>query len=497
MAGELLLVLYTVVSWTLVLYNVNFYYLLFHSLMPSAPARRGPLRRFPVVTIQLPIYNERYVVRRLVKSVCSLKYPKERLEIQVLDDSDDETANIARSVVEQFRRLGHRIEYLRRPERSGYKAGALQYGLTRAEGEFIAIFDADFIPTPEFLLKAIPQFRDRSLGLVQAKWGHTNPGYSALTRAQAISLDVHFMVEQRGRANAGLFLNFNGTAGVWRRDCLISSGGWRNLLAEDLDISYRAQMVGWRCRFLDNLVCPAELPVQMNACKRQQARWARGSMQVFLKLGAALLTAPMPFKVRFQAFMHLTRHVVHPLLIIQLLLTPILLSFGYDLAPVGALLSVLVFGPAIYLFVLKRIYGLGWWSKIPDYFYVLLFGTGVSVNNSVAWLKGLSSSIGQFLRTPKFGIVNREESWRNKKYVLPLSEAYTVVGEISLGIYGSITIFLSVLSANFFLLPGLLVVSAGFFYVGFTNVLHSLNPPDGSLDQKDRPRIWLEQTVTR
>ena len=264
-------------------YTCNFYYLAFLS---SRRKEIYPVSEIgePTITIQLPIYNEKYVATRLVDAVCAQDYPKEKMRIMVLDDSDDDTVNLMHQTVLKYQSLGFDISHVRRGTREGYKAGALKHAMKSTKSDFVAIFDADFIPPDWYLKKAIPHFTNSKIGLVQCRWGHVNENYSALTQAQALNLDFHFLVEQKAKSNSHLFMNFNGTAGIWRKECIDDAGGWHTAtLVEDLDLSYRAQMKGWKCLFLPDIVVDAELPVQMNGAKRQQFRWAKGSIQCAIK----------------------------------------------------------------------------------------------------------------------------------------------------------------------------------------------------------------------
>ena len=280
----------------------------------------------PFITVQLPIYNEMYVVERLIDAVCCLDYPRDRFEIQVLDDSTDETQQIARSAVDRAAAAGLAISYMPRKQRAGFKAGALAEGMRKANGEFLAIFDADFVPPPDFLNKVIPSFRDRRVGMVQARWGHLNSNYSLLTRVQVMLLDAHFSLEHGARYRGGLFFNFNGTAGVWRKVAITSAGGWQpDTLTEDLDLSYRAQLAGWRFVFLPELIAPAEVPVEMNAFKAQQYRWARGSVETGLKILKTVFLAQVSFRIKLEAFFHLTAQCNYPLLLVfSVLIVPAL-----------------------------------------------------------------------------------------------------------------------------------------------------------------------------
>ncbi|MDJ0270826.1 MAG: glycosyltransferase, partial [Aigarchaeota archaeon] len=297
-------VIFFAISSILPLYTLAYFHLIFSARKYRKSSTKS-LDDYPVVTVQLPIYNERYVVGRLLESVCMLDYPRDKLQIIVVDDSDDETAEICGKLVEHYRSLGYWIMHLRRGSRAGYKAGALQEALKHSRGEFIAIFDADFAPPRDFLKKALQHFTSDDIGLVQARWGHLNRDYSALTAAQALSLDLHFKIEQAGRNASGLFINFNGTAGVWRKKCIEDSGGWLPSLAEDLDLSYRAQLRGWRLVYIDDLEAPAELPVQMNASRRQQYRWAFGSFQTALRYVPEILAAKISALTKIHAVIHL------------------------------------------------------------------------------------------------------------------------------------------------------------------------------------------------
>src|SRR5712691_5770650 len=309
LAETLILAAYFFVLIILAVYGWHRYYLVFlYMRNRDREPRPGPqLDPLPVVTVQLPLYNEMYVADRLIDAVCRIEYPRELLEIQVLDDSTDETRSIAELAVRRFAAQGIDIKYFHRTARTGYKAGALEAGLKVARGEFIGIFDADFIPTPDFLTRLIPHFRDPKIGMVQARWGHINEDYSLLTKIQAILLDGHFILEHGGRNRGGRFFNFNGTAGVWRRTAIEEAGGWQHdTLTEDLDLSYRAQLAGWEFVFVPGLIAPAEVPVEMNAFKSQQHRWAKGSIQTCRKLLPRILRSNLPWGVKAEAFFHLT-----------------------------------------------------------------------------------------------------------------------------------------------------------------------------------------------
>ncbi|RMH87206.1 MAG: glycosyltransferase, partial [Calditrichaeota bacterium] len=323
----LILALYLIALSTLGLFGIHKYFLLYtfrkykkHPLpSPESPAE------WPRVTVQLPIYNERYVVKRLLKAVANLDYPREKLHIQVLDDSTDDTVKLTARLVEMLRRKGFRIEHIRRPNRVGFKAGALAYGMDHSTSEYFAIFDADFVPQPDFLKQTIPYLLQPGIGMVQTRWGHINRNYSLLTRLQAILLDAHFIIEHLSRNRSGRFFNFNGTAGVWRRQAILDAGGWQHdTLTEDLDLSYRAQIAGWRFIFLPHVVAPAELPAEMNAYKTQQHRWAKGAVQTALKLIPSIWRSDYPFYIRLEAIIHLCNNFAYLLMAVPaVLLVPV------------------------------------------------------------------------------------------------------------------------------------------------------------------------------
>ena len=483
-----LYVIFIGVAWIMTIYTLNFYYLSYQSQHNVIHQKRkdklrvhidSPIHDLPVVTVQLPIYNEKYVAARLIDAVCLLDYPKDRLEIQVLDDSEDDTFELIQLVVGEHRLRGFNIHHFRRTSgRAGYKAGALKAGMKYAKGEFIAIFDADFIPPPWFLKKTIGYFIDPIIGLVQCRWGHINENYSSLTEAQALSLDLHFLIEQKAKSMTHLFMNFNGAAGIWRTSCIFDAGGWHTTtLVEDLDLSYRAQLKGWKSLFLENIVVEGELPVQMNAAKRQQFRWAKGSIQVALKLLIdILLEKKIAIDTKIQAFIHLTRHIVHPLFLIQFLVFPILLALNYKLYPVGwapitGILIYVLMGPATYLYMIRKLWGEMWKDKAIQYLYLIFFATGISVNNTIAVFDAIIGGKNEFLRTPKFGVVKKGDEWREKAYVLPFTK--TTLLEIFFGIYGCIAIFVSIFSGNPVFVPVIAIQTLGFIYVAYLSIIHS------------------------
>jgi cellulose synthase/poly-beta-1,6-N-acetylglucosamine synthase-like glycosyltransferase len=509
--GAFLYVVFISVAWIMTLYTLNFYYLSYQSLHNNTHQKRKSKIRLqgdstshdnlPVVTVQLPIYNEKYVAGRLIDAVCLLDYPKDKLEIQILDDSDDETFELIKLMVGQLKLGGVNIHHFHRScGRPGYKAGALKAGMKYAKGEFIAIFDADFVPAPCFLKKTIGYFVDPKIGLVQCKWGHINENYSSVTEAQAISLDLHFLIEQKAKSLTHLFMNFNGSAGIWRTSCIVDAGGWHTTtLVEDLDLSYRAQLKGWKSLFLEDIVVEGELPVQMNAAKRQQFRWAKGSIQLALKLLIdILLEKKISIDTKIQAFIQLTRHVVHPLFLIQYLVFPILLALNYKLyavnwAPITGILIYVLMGPATYLYMIRRIWGERWTDKARQYLFLIFFAAGISVNNTIAVFDALSGGKSEFLRTPKFGVVTKDDHWRDKAYVLPFTK--TTLLEVFFGVYGCIAIFVSIFSRNPVFVPIIAIQTVGFIYIAYLSIVHSSHK--NKIDKKQRGVNYSESMPTQ
>ncbi len=397
-------------------------------LRPRVAVAHGQPAEWPSVTVQLPIYNERHVVTRLVEAVAALDYPADRLQIQILDDSDDDTAALADCAAALWQARGVDICVVRRPERTGYKAGALAYALAQSKSDFIAIFDADFLPQPDFLQRVMAVFTAPSsddVAFVQARWAHVNRNYSPLTLCQALALDGHFGVEQPARRAAGYAFGFNGSAGVWRRAAIEQPtvGGWSaETLCEDLDLAYRAQLAGWRGEFVADVAAPAEVPPQLIAFKRQQARWAQGSVQSLRKLGGRVWRSGWPLPKRMAGLIHLGNYLIHPMLLLMLLVTvPIVLLNVQVPAPLAALSLASLGPPLLYAAAQRRLHPQEWLGNFAALPLLMLFGMGLSLGNTRAVWKGLRTEGGDFKRTPKFHVQQRADEWRQSSYRLPVA----------------------------------------------------------------------------
>jgi len=430
------------------------------------------------VTFQLPLYNELYVVERLINSVCEIDYPKDKMEIQVLDDSTDETVNIVANLVEEKRKEGFQIEHIRRNSREGFKAGALKEGMKTAKGEFIAIFDADFIPQKDFLKKTLPFFNDEKVGMVQTRWEHINGDYSLLTKAQALALDGHFVIEQNIKNKAGLFINFNGTGGVWRRKCIEDAGNWHSdTLTEDLDLSYRAQLNGWRFVFLKDIVSPAELPSEINALKAQQFRWTKGAIETAKKILPQVWKSKVPLKVKIIATYHLTNNLVFPFILLSAILNVPLIYIKNSGSHTAyfAILSMFVLATIgsflFYLYSQKDI-RTDWRKKIVLFPLFMAGSMGMAVNNSRAVFEGLLNRKSEFVRTPKFKLVNSNDRWEDKKYV-EHKIGFSVYVELILAIYCLLGIVSSLYFLEFAAIPFQLMFFLGFGSVSFSSIKHA------------------------
>jgi len=435
----------------------------------AAPA---PPAVWPKVAVQLPLFNERRVVERLIDAVAALDYPADRLDLQVLDDSTDETTALAEAAVARHRARGVPIRLLHRDDRRGFKAGALAAGLRATDAELVAVFDADFVPEPDFLRRLVPHFGDPRVGMVQARWGHLNRGHSTLTAAQAVMLDSHFLLEHVTRMERGLFFNFNGTAGLWRRRCIETAGGWsHDTLTEDLDLSYRAQMAGWTFVFDPAVESPAELPADIEALKSQQRRWTKGSIQTARKVLPRLWASPRPLRVKLEALVHLTSNVTYPLLLLlALLLLPVLL--GTSTAPPGLVwtlqIGVLVLGVVpvtIFLAIGQHaagITGLRLWRSVGA---ALVIGVGLSVNNARAVLEGMGSRVGDWERTPKAGTQRIHAPAPYRATTRPAGRTELALA----GYFAALTVF-AWIAGEYRAIPFIVLLVAGFAGVGWNSL---------------------------
>jgi cellulose synthase/poly-beta-1,6-N-acetylglucosamine synthase-like glycosyltransferase len=475
--GNVVLASYLVILLTLALYGFHRSMLvwLYYRTRGKDPQ---PESRFsddalPVVTIQLPLFNEMYVAPRLLDAVSKIDWPRDRLEVQVLDDSTDETQEICRRKVEELRAAGLDIHYIHRVDRTGFKAGALENGLKTARGEYVMVFDADFLPPPDIVERTIHYFTDPRVGMVQVRWEHVNRDYSKLTELQAMMLDGHFVIEHTARYRSGRFFNFNGTAGVWRRTTISDAGGWsHDTLTEDMDLSYRAQLKGWQFIYLRDTVSPAELPVEMNAFKSQQFRWAKGSIQVAKKLLPAILKNPnVPFGVKMEAFFHLTNNFAYPLLLLMsvLLLPNLLLRAKHGWEEVLLIDLPLFFGTTLsiasFYITSQREIQRDWRATLKRLPLMMSLGIGLCVNQTRAVFEALfGRTSGEFVRTPKHGVVRRFEGWTAKKY----RGMKTIVPwvEVSFAAYFFVATILATIAGHYVSLPFLLLFMMGFGYVG-------------------------------
>ncbi len=466
--------------------------------------RPKPLPRQPRVTIQLPVFNEYYVVERLIRAACRVDYPRDCLEIQVLDDSTDETAAVSRRLVEDYRAQGFDIHWKHREHRQGFKAGALKHGLTAATGEFIAIFDADFIPPRDFLTRTLPYFAEAKTGMVQTRWGHLNADYSLLTRLQAIGLDGHFVVEQTARNGAGFFINFNGTAGIWRKACILDAGGWSDdTLTEDLDLSYRAQMRGWRFKFLHDPVCLSELPAEMSALRSQQFRWTKGAIETAKKILPRLWRARLPWRIKLQGAVHLTNNLVFPFILIVGLLHPALVYIKNDgigehslyFAITGVFVAAFWGSFMMYLTSQKELYPD--WRQRMLYFPIFMAGSmGLACNNTRAILQGLCNRKSEFTRTPKYRIESVSDQFRDKKYFESevthnggvIKWANAGLGELALALYSFAGILLSLYYLEFAAIPFQSMYCFGYAFIGFLSFKQVLWPYGRQFFEKE---VWF------
>lgn len=428
----------------------------------------------PTVTVQLPVYNERYVIRQLLDAVSRLDYPIDRLEIQVLDDSTDDTTELIAERVERLRAQGYTITHLHRSHRSGFKAGALAEGLGAARGEFLAIFDADFVPPPDFLHRTIHQFTDPRVGMVQTRWGHLNRDHSFLTRAQSLMLDGHFLIEQVARSRSGTFFNFNGSAGVWRKQTIIETGNWQaDTLAEDLDLSYRAQLNGWRFVYLPDVVVPAELPTEMRSLKAQHHRWAQGTTQAAMKLLPMILRSNQPLSIKVEACCHFAHWLNYPIgLLIAILIFPQLLVARSTLEVAGSLWSgvagfTLLTSTALFYAISQRRAGVSWWRCLLDLPMLMVIGVGLALTNTRAIWQALRGAPATFHRTPKYSGLSE---LARPSYSAAQGGTRWWMTEVALGVYVSAALGYAASNSLYAIVPFLVPMSAGFLYSGLSSL---------------------------
>jgi len=484
-----MLVPYFIVMVILAFYGIHRYQLvwLYYKNKKNAakwnePPARFPEDELPFVTIQLPIFNEQFVIDRLIDACCRFDYPRDRFEIQVLDDSTDETTAVAEQIVRRYANgfAGmdpQPITYIHRTNRYGFKAGALDAGLKVAHGELIAIFDADFVPPREWVMQVIHHFAQPEIGMIQTRWTHLNREYSFLTQVEAIMLDGHFVLESGGRSRAGVFFNFNGTAGMWRRETISSAGGWQHdTLTEDTDLSYRAQMVGWKFKYLQDVECPAELPIEMTAFKTQQARWAKGLVQTGKKILPRMMKSDLPWHTKLEAWYHLTANISYPLMIIlSVLLMPAMIIRSWQ----GLLQMFLIDLPlfmastmsisSFYLVSQKELFPNRWHRTFLYLPFLMALGVGLTITNAKAVMEALFGVQSAFARTPKYRVSKKGEKSKANKYRKRLGIIPWI--ELAIGCYFALTVWYAISTENYLTVPFLVLFAFGYWYTGLLSLL--------------------------
>ena len=503
-----LLVPYFIVMLILAFYGIHRYQLVWlyyrnrkneaHSNLPPVHFEEAQL---PFVTIQLPIFNEQFVIDRLIDACCRLEYPRDRFEIQLLDDSTDETIGVARGIVERYAAgtadlAPQPISYIHRTNRHGYKAGALEEGLKVAKGDLIAIFDADFVPPPTWIMQVVHHFAEQGVGMVQTRWTHLNRDYSFLTQVEAILLDGHFVLEHGGRSRAGVFFNFNGTAGMWRREAIDEAGGWQHdTLTEDTDLSYRAQLKGWKFKYLQDVECPAELPIEMTAFKTQQARWAKGLIQTAKKILPTILRSKAPFHVKLEAWYHLTANISYPLMIVlSTLLMPAMIIRSWQ----GPLQMFLIDLPlfmastmsvsSFYLVSQKELFPKTWYKTFLYLPFLMALGVGLTITNTKAVLEALVGHKSAFARTPKYRVLAKGEKSQAKVYRKRLGIIPWI--ELAIGCYFAGTIWYALTTENYFTVPFLLLFVLGYWYTGLLSLLQGRFERSGTVGEEIREKPY-------
>jgi cellulose synthase/poly-beta-1,6-N-acetylglucosamine synthase-like glycosyltransferase len=477
---EIVLIAYFISLLILFVFGLHGFIMLFYyrKTKDFKHVPKNPLKEDPIVTIQLPLYNELYVVERLIDNVCRIDYPKDKLEIQVLDDSTDETTQITAKKVAEMKAQGFDIVHVRRGSREGFKAGALKEGMKIAKGEYLAIFDADFVPQKDFLRKTIPFFGDERIGMVQTRWEHLNGDYSILTKAQALALDGHFVIEQNVRNKADFFIQFNGTGGIWRKSCIEDAGNWHaDTLTEDMDLSYRAQLNGWRFVFLKEETSPAELPTEINALKSQQFRWTKGAIETSKKILPLVWKSKVPLRVKLQATFQLTCNLAYPFILLAAILNVPLVfiknSGSHELYFACTSIFILAFVSTFlfYLYAQKDIRS-DWRKKIVYYPLFMAGSMGFAVNNSRAVFEGLLNRKSEFVRTPKFKVENNNDSWLNNKYITKKIDLAVIV-ELAMAIYCFIGVVASIYFLELASLPFQLLFCVGFSFVSLSSLRYA------------------------
>ena len=477
------LIVYVLIMTALVIYIINMTYLAVTGLRRGKKLKEfqpAEFSQLPFVTVQLPIYNERYVAERLLKACAAMDYPRELLEIQALDDSTDDTVEIVADTVQRLQADGVNIVHIHRTNREGFKAGALANGLTSACGEFIAIFDADFVPPKNFLRRILPHFDHDRVAFVQARWEHLNRDYSLLTLLQSLSLDSHFAIDQPVRANEDLVFNFNGTAGVWRKSAILDAGGWKaDTLTEDMDLSYRAFLRGWSARFASDVNAPAELPVSITAYRRQQYRWARGILECAIKYIPIIWSSDFSLGRKLHATIHLTSYLMHLFTVALMLIYPLLLVFAKQfptlLEPVGfgLMLNILALIPAFYFSTGQYLLHRRWLKTFPLIALMTLLASGMALNTLRAILHIAQKRITPFERTPKFGITHRTQSWRGNRYQLNVD--VLVIFEILLGAFNLFTAVLAFQLGYYLMMMYAFFFALGLFYCSGLTLAQSIS----------------------
>jgi cellulose synthase/poly-beta-1,6-N-acetylglucosamine synthase-like glycosyltransferase len=495
-----LLIPYFAVMILLAIYGVHRYtlvYLYFKHKKNYNPEPPKHFEELPRITVQLPIYNEQFVIDRLIEAVCAMQYPTDKLEIQLLDDSTDETQTVAADIVERYAALGHPIVYIHRTNRHGFKAGALDEGLKIAKGDLIAIFDADFVPPADWLMRVVHHFAEPEIGMVQTRWTHLNRDYSLLTQVEAILLDGHFVLEHGARARSGDFFNFNGTAGMWRREAITDAGGWQHdTLTEDTDLSYRSQIAGWKFKYLPEIECPAELPIEMTAFKTQQARWAKGLIQTSIKVLPLIFRSNVPRRIKIEAVYHLTANLSYPLMVaMTVLLIPAMIVRFYqgwfEMLTIdvplfmASTLSIAVF----YVISQRELFPKSWLKTFLYLPILMALGIGLTVTNTKAVMEALFGIKSAFARTPKYSVAKKGEKSKASKYRKRL--LLTPWIELAIGGYFALAIVYTFTNNNYFTAPFLILFVVGYWYTGLMSLLQgrferwrtgtTANPDDSSV----------------